>query len=311
MTLFATGESRTRATLHATFARGYREDPEIWPWELCELINLSAAVERAAAFDVIHYQAKYHPLSLPFGRLAGVPLVVTLHHAPAANEVALWARHYPDAPFVAVSAGAARVDGRPERRRHVPHAIDVAAFPFAPEPRDYLLFLGRFTEGKGVLQAIDVARRAGLPLVLAAEANDYYREKVAPLVDGRHVVYAGEVADEAKAALLGGARALLYPVQAGEPFGLVLAEATTCGTPVAALDRGAVREVVDDGVTGGVFDSLDALVAGLPRVLALDRARVRAVAVERFGVERMVAGYVDVYRALAGRTLPTPRAAGR
>ena len=311
VTLFATGEARTRATLHATFARGYREDPENWPWELCELINLSAAVERAAAFDVIHYQAKYHPLSLPFGRLAGVPLVVTLHHAPAANEVALWARHYPDAPFVAVSEAQHRAMSGLNVVGTVPHAVDVAAFPFTPEPRDYLLFLGRFMESKGVLQAIDVARRTGLPLVLAAEANDYYREKVAPLVDGRHVVYAGEVTDEAKAALLGGARALLYPLQAGEPFGLVLAEATTYGTPVATLDRGAVREVVEDGVTGGVFESLDALVAGLPRVLALDRARVRAVAAERFSVERMVAGYAGVYRALARRTLTTPRAAGR
>ena len=184
----------------------------------------------------------------------------------------------------------------------VPHAIDVGAFPFVAEPRGYLLFLGRFIEGKGVLQAIDVARRVGMPIVLAAEANDYYREKVAPLVDGTHIIYAGEVADEAKAALLGGACALLYPVQSGEPFGLVLAEATTCGTPVAALDRGAVREVVEDGVTGGVFESLDALAAGLPRVLALDRARVRALAAERFSVERMVAGYTDVYAALAGRT---------
>ena len=126
MTLFSTGEARTRATLHATFARGYREDPENWPWELCELINLSAAVERAAAFDVIHYQAKYHPLSLPFGRLAGVPLVVTLHHAPAANEVALWARHYPDAPFVAVSEAqhramsVGRLSIRPSSRRWTP-----------------------------------------------------------------------------------------------------------------------------------------------------------------------------------------------
>ena len=124
----------------------------------------------------------------------------------------------------------------------------------------------------------------------------------------RRVVYAGEVADAAKAALLGGARALLYPVQAGEPFGLVLAEATACGTPVAALDRGAVREVVEDGVTGGVFESLDALVAGLPRVLALDRARVRAAAAERFSVDRMVAGYSAVYQALAGTAA---RAAGR
>ena len=301
VTLFATGQSRTRAALHATFARGYREDPQNWPWELCEMINISAAIERAAAFDVIHYQAKYHPFALPFGRLAGVPVVITLHHAPNPDEVALWARHYPDTPFTAISHAQARSMTGLNLVGVVPHAIDVPAFPFVRQPRDYLLFLGRFTEGKGVLQAIDVSRRAGMPLVLAAEANDYYREKVAPLVDGTSLIYAGEVADAAKAALLGEARALLYPVQSGEPFGLVLAEATTCGTPVAALDRGAVREVVEDGVTGGVFHDLDALVAGLPRVVALDRARVRAVAAERFSVERMVAGYTGVYRSLAGR----------
>jgi glycosyltransferase involved in cell wall biosynthesis len=301
VTLFATGESRTQATLHATFARGYREDPGNWPWELCEMINISAAIERAATFDVIHYQAKYHPFALPFGRLAGVPVVITLHHAPGEHEVALWARHYPDTPFTAISRAQARSMAGLNLVGVVPHAIDVPAFPFAPEPRDYLLFLGRFVEGKGVLQAIEVARRVRMPLVLAAEANDYYREKVAPLVDGTSVVFAGEVADAAKAALLGGARALLYPVQSGEPFGLVLAEATTCGTPVAALDRGAVREVVEDGVTGGVFGSLDAMIEGLPRVLALDRAGVRAVAAERFSVERMVAGYTAVYERLAGR----------
>jgi glycosyltransferase involved in cell wall biosynthesis len=311
VTLFATGESRTRAALHATFARGYREDPQNWPWELCEMINVSAAVERAAAFDVIHYQAKYHPFALPFGRLAGIPVVITLHHAPNEDEIALWGRHYPDTPFTAISQAQARSMAGLNVVGVVPHAIDVAAFPFTPTPRDYLLFLGRFIEGKGVLQAIDAARRADMPLVLAAEANDYYRAHVAPLVDGSRVVYAGEVADEAKAALLGGARALLYPVQAGEPFGLVLAEATTCGTPVAALDRGAVREVVDDGVTGGVFESLDALVAGLPRVLALDRARVRAVAADRFSVARMVAGYETIYRALGGRRAAGPRAAAR
>jgi len=311
VTLFATGESRTRAALHATFARGYREDPQNWPWELCEMINISAAIERAAAFDVIHYQAKYHPFALPFGRLAGIPVVITLHHAPNQDEVALWARHYPDTAFTAISHAQARSMAGLNVVGVVPHAIDVSAFPFAAEPRDYLLFLGRFTEGKGVLQAIDVARRVEMPLVLAAEANDYYREKVAPLVDGAQVVYAGEVADAAKAALLGGARALLYPVQAGEPFGLVLAEATTCGTPVAALGRGAVLEVVDDGVTGGVFDSLEAMVAGMPRVLALDRAQVRAVAAERFGVARMVAGYEAVYRALAAPTASAPRAVSR
>ena len=298
VTLFATSESRTRATLHATFARGYREDPQNWPWELCEMINISAAIERAAAFDVIHYQAKYHPFALPFGRLASTPVVITLHHAPNPDEIALWGRHYPDTPFTAISHAQARTMTGLNVVGVVPHAIDVPAFPFANNARGYLLFLGRFVEGKGVLQAIDVARRVDMPLVLAAEANDYYREKVAPLVDGTRVSYAGEVADEAKAALLGGAAALLYPVQAGEPFGLVLAEATTCGTPVAALDRGAVGEVVEDGVTGGVFDSIESLVAGLPRVLALDRRRVRDVAAERFSVARMVSRYAAVYRTL-------------
>jgi glycosyltransferase involved in cell wall biosynthesis len=311
VTLFATGESRTRAALHAAFARGYREDPQNWPWELCETINVAAAIERAAAFDVIHYQAKYHPFALPFTRLAGVPVIITLHHAPSEDEIALWGRYYPDTPFTAISHAQARSMTGLNVVGVVPHAIDVPAFPFSATPRDYLLFLGRFTEGKGVLQAIDAARRVNMPIVLAAEANDYYREQVAPLVDGTRVMYAGEVADAPKAALLGGARALLYPVQTAEPFGLVLAEATTCGTPVAALDCGAVPEVVEDGVTGGVFDTLDGLVAGLPRVLALDRARVRAVAAERFSVTRMVAGYETVYRALANRVAAAPRAATR
>ena len=311
VTLFATGESRTRATLHATFARGYREDPQNWPWELCEMINVSAAIERAAAFDVIHYQAKYHPFALPFARLAGIPVIITLHHAPNEDEIALWGRYYPDTFFTAISQAQARSMTGLNVVGVVPHAIDVPAFPFTAEPRDYLLFLGRFTEGKGVVQAIEIAQRVGMPLVLAAEANDYYRDKVEPLVDGTRVRYVGEVADAAKAALLGEARALLYPVQAGEPFGLVLAEAMTCGTPVAALDRGAVPEVVEDGVTGGVFDSLDALVAGLPRVLALDRRRVRALAAERFGVARMVAGYESIYRALTGRTAAAAPAISR
>jgi glycosyltransferase involved in cell wall biosynthesis len=135
--------------------------------------------------------------------------------------------------------------------------------------------------------------------VLAGPRNEYYVEQIAGRVDGHSVVFAGEVDRNGAARLLGGARALLYPVREPEPFGLVLAEAMSCGTPVAALGLGAVTELVDDGVTGGVFPNLEALIKGLPRVLALDRAGVRERAVQRFSPSRMVDEYVRVYRQLA------------
>ena len=299
VTLFATGTSRTKAKLHAIYRLGYAEDESLWPWELCELFNLAAAVEQAGSFDVIHHQAEYYPMSLAYSRVSPTPILQTLHHSPVPSEVALWSR-YPEAPFVAVSDAQRRLLSGLNVVATVHHAIDTEAFAFTSDPEDYLLFFGRFTEGKGVLQAIDAARRVGMRLLLAAAENEYYRDEVAPLVDQRTVVYVGEVDRAAAVKLLGRARALLYPVQEGEPFGLVLAEAASCGTPVAALDRGAVREIVDEGITGGVFDSLDALVDGLPRVLALDRRRVRARAVERFGVDRMVDAYVSVYSQLVG-----------
>ena len=298
VTLFATGSSVTNARLHAVFPRGYNEEPSMWPWELCELFNLAAAIEQAGAFDVIHYQAEYSPLSLAYNRTSPTPVLQTLHYAPAASEVALWT-HYPDAPFVAVSATQADLMAGLNVVATIHHALDTAAFAFQRDADDYLLFLGRFTEGKGVLSAIDVARRTGSRLVLAAAENEYYQTVVAPQVDQRQIVYAGEVGPREKVALIGGAKALLYPVQVAEPFGLVLAEAMTCGTPIAALDLGAVREIVDDGVTGGIFNTIDELVNGLPRVVGLNRKQVRDRAVERFSVSRMVDSYVDVYRKLA------------
>ena len=297
VTLFAPGDSVTRARLHATFPRGYWQDEKMWPWEMYELLNLTAAVERAAEFDIIHYEASYYPMSLAFTRVSPTPVSQTIHHAPSPAEVALWMK-YPEAPFVAISQEQARLLDGLNIAGIVPHGIDAERFTFSDTPEDYLLFLGRFTPGKGPVQAIEVARRAGLRLLLAAADEQYYRDHVAPLVDGKQVVYVGEVDFETKVRLYGGARALLYPVQAGEPFGLVLAEAMACGTPVAALDRGAVREVVEDGVTGGVFSDLDAMVQGLDGVMALDRAGVHARAAARFGVLPMVDGYVRAFRTI-------------
>jgi glycosyltransferase involved in cell wall biosynthesis len=294
VTLFATADSRTKAKLSAIYAHGYWHDENMWPWELYEMLNLAAAVERAGEFDIIHYEAAYYPMSLAFTRLSPTPIVQTLHHSPSAAEVALWSR-YPEAPFVAISQEQATLLSGANVVATVLHGIDTDNFTFRETPGDYLLFLGRFTEGKGVLQAIDVARRVGMKLMLAAAEDDYYREKIAPHVDGTQIVYFGEADFAAKVKLYGGARALVYPVQAREPFGLVLAEAMACGTPVVALDLGAVREVVDEGVTGMIFGTLDAMAANLRSVFTLDRRRVRERAVARFGVERMVNEYVAVY----------------
>ena len=306
VTLFAPGDSTTSARLHALDPKGYWNDQEMWPWELYEMMNVAAAVERAGQFDLIHYEVGAYPIALPFTRLSPVPIVQTLHHNPSRSSVVLWSR-YPEAPFVAISREqASHLEGL-NVAGIVLHSVDTDRFLFREQPDDYLLFLGRFTAGKGVLQAIEVARRTGMRLLLAAEEVAYYREQVAPLVDGEQIVYVGEAGFDTKVALYGGARALLYPVQLAEPFGLVLAEAMACGAPVAAFDCGAVSEIVDQHETGVVFKDTDAMVHGLDQVLSLDRRRVRARAVARFGVDRMVDEYVTVYQAILDAHRKAPR----
>jgi glycosyltransferase involved in cell wall biosynthesis len=297
VTLFATGDSVTSARLHATFPRGYWHDETMWPWELYEGFNLAAAIERAARFDVIHFQSLAYPLSLPFQRLSPTLLVHSIHHSPTPAAVELWTR-YSEAPFIAVSQAQAHLLDGLNVAGTVLHGLDLSRFPPQEASGDYLLFLGRFTEGKGAVQAIEVARRAGLTMKLAGADTPYFRSEVAPLVDGTSVVYCGEAGWSAKIDLYRGAKALIYPVQTPEPFGLVLIEAMACGTPVAALDCGAVREIVDQHLTGVVFDTLEELVSGLPQVLALDRKAVRRRAEARFGADRMVDEYVAVYRRL-------------
>jgi glycosyltransferase involved in cell wall biosynthesis len=295
VTLFATGKTVTKAKLHAIFEAGYWEEPhELWPWELCELMNLSAACERAADFDILHYQGAYYPMSIAFSRLVSIPMVHTLHHQPNPGQVEMW-RRYRDTHYVALSNYQAKVLTGFDSVTTIPHGLDIQNFPFGASAEDYLVFLGRFTPGKGVLEAIEVAKRSGIRLLMAASADEYYRTAIEPHVDGKLIEYVGELDFHNKTRLLAGAKALIYPIQQGEPFGLVLAEAMACGTPVAALRKGAVPEIVQQGVSGYAFDDLEQLIAGLPSVFALDRARVRAHASENFDVKTMARAYEALY----------------
>jgi glycosyltransferase involved in cell wall biosynthesis len=297
VTLFATGSTRTSARLHAAFPQGYWEDMNMWPWEHYELVHLAAACERADQFDVIQYQAAYYPMSIAFSRLIKTPMVHTLHHQPFPEQRDLWLS-YPEANLVAISKFQRSALEGLNCAAVIPHGIDLENFPFSDATDDFLLFFGRFTEGKGPLQAIEIARRVGMRLLMAAPESDYYYEAVQPHVDGDQIVYLGELGHEEKTELIGRARAMLYPMQMGEPFGLVLIEAMACGTPVAALNKGAVPEIVVDGVSGYATETVDELIEALPKVMALPRAGVRRHIENHFSVQAMTDGYESLYTRL-------------
>jgi glycosyltransferase involved in cell wall biosynthesis len=307
VTLFATGDSQTSATLRATYARGYEDDGGLWNWELHEVLHAASAFEEAGRFDVLHSHA-YH-YALPFGRLVTTPAVHSYHVLPDDDVAAAYARR-PEARVVAIS----HYQRRFFKAGHVPvvhHGIDTGAFSFNPARGDYLLFLGQITSDKGPDKALRLARQAGLRLVLAgpygSEDEEYFRTEIAPALDGRRAEYVGPVSVPERNRLLAGAAALLYPLASPEPFGLVMIEAMACGTPVAALGLGAVPEVVENGVTGYHAADEKALAARLPAVLALDRAGVRRAAVARFDYRRMVDDYLAIYQRLAEGPPPAVR----
>lgn len=275
----------------ATVPGPYADDGGPKNWQLCEWLNLCAALEQSARFDVVHCHA--YLWGMPLQALAAAPMVHTLHVWPYRDEVALW-RSHPDAVVTAPSAiqWAEYPDLHPTV---IPHAADADQFTFRARADDYLCWLGRFLPGKGPLDAIAVARATGRDLVLAGPTNEYFNQCIRPHVDGMLISYAGELSAPERDKLLGGASALLYPIAAPEPFGMVLVEAMLCGTPVAAVGIGAVPEVVDDGVSGIIVGSPEQLAGVVERVAALDRGGVRAAATRKFGAQTMAACYIKVF----------------
>ena len=292
VTLFATADSITGGALDGVAPHGYAEDPAM-DGRIWEALHVAHALGRSAEFDIVHNQLDWLPLA--FSGLCAAPMVTTIHGFSGA--AILPAYRSARSRFVAISAA----DRSPELEYTavIHHGIDPAELPAGPGGDDLVVF-GRIHPDKGTAVAIRIARAAGRRLVICGIVQDegYFQREVEPHIDGVDVVYLGSVGPDQRAEVLGGAAVLLHPIAFAEPFGLSVVEAMTCGTPVVAYALGSMPEVVDEGVTGYLVDDEAAAISAVAKAVRLDRGAVRARAVDRFGVDRMVDAYLRVYREM-------------
>ncbi len=305
VTLFASGDSVTRARLVAACERSLRLDEHCRDSLAAHFRMLGQVTDRAPLFDLIHFHIDY--LHFPLTYRQPWPRLTTLHGRLDLPELKPLYRQFPGQPVVSISDA----QRTPLPFAHwvgtVYHGLPPGLYTFQGRPGQYLAFLGRIAPEKGPEQAIEIARRTGIPLKIAAKVDradrDYYAEVVRPLLRraGRHVEFLGEVGGRDKDEFLGSARALLFPIDWPEPFGLVMIEALACGTPVLAFRRGSVPEVIDNGVSGFVVQTVDEAVRAVGRLDRLSRAECRRVFEERFSAARMARDYLKVYRRVLER----------
>ena len=293
VTLFATADSITRARLVGTCPRPYSEDgglePKVW-----ECLHIAEVFERADEFDLIHNHFDFLPLS--YSGLVETPLVTTIHGFSSPRILPVFEKYNKRTYYVSISDA--------DRSPHldyvatVHHGIPLDEFTLRRDSDGYLVFFGRIHPEKGTADAIEVARRAGRPLVIAGIIQDqnYFDREVAPHVDGDRVRYLGPVGSDKRSEVLGGADALLHLIHFDEPFGLSMIEAMACGVPVIAIGRGSVPEIVVNGETGFVVSDRDAAAAAVERIDTVDRAAVRKHVEAHFSVDRMTDAYLRVYQ---------------
>jgi mannose-6-phosphate isomerase, type 2 (EC 5.3.1.8) len=295
VTLFATKDSLTKGKLDGIIERGYEEDKEIDP-KVAECLHIGYLMEKAAEFDLIHNHFDFLPLT--YSRLIKTPMVTTIHGFSSPKIIPVYKRYNRWNYYVSIS----HADRSPELDyiATVYNGIDKSLFTLREKPGDYLLYFGRIHHDKGTWEAIQIAKKAGMKLILAGiiQYKDYFEEKVAPFLNDNDIVYVGSAGPEKRNELLGNAYALLHPINFNEPFGLSVAEAMFCGTPVIAFNKGSMKELVVDGKTGFLVTSIDEAVEKIPPILNIDRLYCRAWAEKNFSKEKMVDDYLKVYRKI-------------
>jgi len=300
VTLFATAESLTSAHLVSVAATGYSEDPAMNA-KVYEALHIAAAFERAPEFDLIHNHFDFLPVT--YSRLVRTPVVTTIHGFSSEQNLEVF-RAYNDIGYFVAISDADRRDGL-RYSATIHHGLPMAEFTFQPNVGDYLVYLGRIHPDKGTREAIQVARATGRKLIIAGivQDSDYFETQVRPLLNEDTLVFVGAVGPAQRDILLGGALALLHLINFDEPFGLSVVEAMATGTPVIAVNRGSMSEIVKDGLSGFLIEGVGQAIQKVQQVAALDRSAVRRWAVERFSAERMVDDYLALYeRILANKS---------
>jgi glycosyltransferase involved in cell wall biosynthesis len=292
VTLFATLDSQTKATLDGVCPQPYNENEEL-DGRVWEALHIAHCLERSGDFDLVHNHLDWLPLAM--SHLCAAPMVTTIHGFSDPRILPAYRRSR--SAFVSIS-DADRAPGL-NYAATVYHGLDFTQLPFRATPGDNLVAFGRIHPDKATADAIAIARQAGRPLVICGPVHDvgYFRTQVEPHIDGERVRYLGNVGPAERAEVLGGATALLHPLGFDEPFGLSVVEAMACGTPVIGYPRGALPETVEHGVTGFLVDGVDAAAEAVSKVTSLDRHEVFALVRRRFSAARMVDDYLRVYAA--------------
>jgi glycosyltransferase involved in cell wall biosynthesis len=303
VTLFASGDSKTSAKLVRCCDTALRLDPSVKEPLVYHIIMLEKLRQQIQQFDVVHFHIDF--LHAPLIRDFAKRTVTTHHGRLDCPDFTPFYEVFPELPLVSVSRDQRKYLRHANWLGTIHHGIPRGLLPFRPDANGgYLAFLGRISPEKGPNRAIEIAARSGMPLKIAAKVDRvdqaYWEETIRPMVDAHlNVEFIGEIGEHAKAAFLGEAAALLFPIDWPEPFGLVMIEAMACGTPVIAFRRGSVPEILEDGVSGFIVDTVEQATAAVRRIASLDRAKVRAAFERRFTADRMARDYLDLYRGLA------------
>jgi glycosyltransferase involved in cell wall biosynthesis len=310
LTLFASGDSITKARLIAPCKQSLRLDSQCEDRLAYHFLQLEQVFQNAASFDVLHFHVDY--LHYPFSRRIKVPHVTTLHGRLDLPELAPLYREFADVPVISISDS--QRDSLPwiNWQGTVYHGIPQNLYKFSKNQGSYLAFVGRISPEKRVDRAIEIAKLAGMKLKIAAKVDtadrDYMDSEIRPLLDHPLIEFVGEIGEKQKADFLGNAYALLFPIDWVEPFGLVMIEAMACGTPVIAFRRGSVPEIVDDGGTGFIVETIDDSLRALDKIEHFDRSQCRSVFEKRYSAVRMAADYVKIYeRLIKTKVRPRPK----